>query len=340
MREARQEEMKYITLKQVWEKCPRNKAIAMGYKIVDTRWIDTDKGDEDKPIYRSRLVGKEFNTGQEDGLFASTPPLEALRFLISEAATEAKGNLNARRAGATGASRRRGSAWETGGPNKRREVDKVMLISDVSRAFFEAPAKRKVAVVLPDEAFEPGEEREGIVGILRQSLYGARDAAINFQNEVKRLMMKLGFVQSKYNASLYYNPVTDVKAMIHGDDFVAVGDREEIKIFRQQIANRFTVKDKVVGLKTEDGEIAETRVLNRIVRVTPLGWEYEADQRHADLIISELGLSTTKSTKTPGEDEPAWKMEDGEMPLDRSLTTKYRALAARANYLALDTIRS
>ena len=213
-----------------------------------------------------------------------------------------------------------------------------MLISDVSRAFFEAAAKRKVAVILPPEAFEPGENSEDIVGILKQSLYGTRDAAVNFQNEVKRLMTKLGFIQWNYNASLYYNPSTDVKAMVHGDDFVAVGDREEIRTFRQQIANRFTVKDKIVGMKTAEGEITETRVLNRIVRITPNGWEYEADQRHADLIISELGLSSAKSTKTPGEEEPTWKMQDGEEPLDRSLTTKYRALAARANYLALDRL--
>ena len=30
--------------------------------------------------------------------------------------------------------------------------EKVMLVSDVSRAFFEAPATRKIAVTLPDEA--------------------------------------------------------------------------------------------------------------------------------------------------------------------------------------------
>ena len=32
-------------------------------------------------------MAKEFNDGAGEGLFASTPPLEALRFLISEAAT-------------------------------------------------------------------------------------------------------------------------------------------------------------------------------------------------------------------------------------------------------------
>ena len=54
---------------------------------MGSRWVDVDKGDASKPEYRSRLVAKEINTGYEEGLYASTPPLEALRWLLSEAAT-------------------------------------------------------------------------------------------------------------------------------------------------------------------------------------------------------------------------------------------------------------
>ena len=141
VREARREEMDFIEKKGVWKKMKRSEALAQGYKIVDTRWIDIDKGDENKPIYRSRLVGEEFNTGQEDGLFASTPPLEALRWLLSEAATRDQNGHFGRQ---------------------------VVLVSDVSRAFFEAPAKRKVAVSLPEEALEEDETREDVVEVLCQ----------------------------------------------------------------------------------------------------------------------------------------------------------------------------
>ena len=177
--------------------------------------------------------------------------------------------------------------------------NKVALISDVSRAFFEAPARRKVAVILPREALEGEETKENTVGILNQPLYDTRDAAVNFQNEVKRLMVRNGYIQAKYNTSLYYNPAIDVRVMIHGDDFIAVGERAEIAAFRKLVANRFTVKDKVIGLRSDLGETQETRILNRIIRVTTEGWEYEADQRHADLIVSELGLTTAKATQTP-----------------------------------------
>ena len=311
VRKARQEEMEYVNSKNVWVKMRKEEAIKEGYNIVDTRWIDTDKGDEAKPNYRSRLVGKEFNTGPEEGLFASTPPLEALRWLISEAAT-----------------------MEEGG----RQGTKVMLLADVSRAFFEAAARRKVAVILPEEALAPGESKEDIVGALKQSLYGTRDAAANFQNEVKHMMAKAGFNQLKYNASLYHNPITGVRVMVHGDDFVAVGRRDKVQAFRKQVAARFTIKDKVIGLRPDLKEEAEARILNRIVRITPQGWEYEADQRHADIIAQELGLSKARATRTAGEDEPSWKMEEGDRPLDKHMVTKFRALAARANYLAADRL--
>ena len=56
-------------------------------KLIDTRWIDTNKADELDLEYRSRLVGRAFNTGKDDSLYASTPPLESLRLIIFWAAT-------------------------------------------------------------------------------------------------------------------------------------------------------------------------------------------------------------------------------------------------------------
>ena len=79
--------------------------------------MDVDKGDGQRPDNRSRLVAKEFNTGQEEGLYASTPPLEALRWLISDAATISR----------------------TG----RGSVEKVILISDVSRSFSRHPCEEE-----------------------------------------------------------------------------------------------------------------------------------------------------------------------------------------------------
>ena len=87
VREARKKEMTYVHNKQVWGKTTRQDAVARGCNVVGGRWVDVDKGDDNKPDYRSMFVAKEINTGQEDGLYASTPPLEAMRWLMGEADT-------------------------------------------------------------------------------------------------------------------------------------------------------------------------------------------------------------------------------------------------------------
>ena len=124
VRRARMEEISYIDKMNVWMKITRAEAISKGWKVIATRWIDVNKGDMNNPLYRSRLVGKEFNDGYGEGLFASTPPLEALKFLISDAATV----------------------------QRESSEEKVIMINDVSRAFFEAMMHRKLCVELPNEA--------------------------------------------------------------------------------------------------------------------------------------------------------------------------------------------
>ena len=51
---------------------------------MQVRRIDINKGDSDSPDYRSRIVGREFNKSKNEGLFAATPPLEALRVLLED----------------------------------------------------------------------------------------------------------------------------------------------------------------------------------------------------------------------------------------------------------------
>ena len=214
-----------------------------------------------------------------------------------------------------------------------RHEEKVILIADVSRAFFEAPIHRKVAVELPKEALTEEEKAMDLVGMLDMSLYGTRDAALNFQKEVGKLMSSLGFRTSKFNPSLFHHPREGIKVLVHGDDFVATGERSKVYRFKDQLAKRFTIKSKIVGsnslcvsgpstasssgrgLRHEgsiEAEKLESRILNRVVRWTPQGWEYEADQRHAELIVKAMGVEKGKAVATPGEEEPTWKLEDND----------------------------
>ena len=58
VREARQAEMDDLKSMDVYAIVPRSDQSLTGGPIIKTRWIDTNKGDSNKPNYRSRLVGK------------------------------------------------------------------------------------------------------------------------------------------------------------------------------------------------------------------------------------------------------------------------------------------
>ena len=58
----------------------------------------------------------------------------------------------------------------------------------------------------------------------------------------------------------------------------------------------------------------------------------EPDQRHVDLIVQELGLLDARPVSTPGEAEAKGDEEQNAELLSPAEATKFRALAARANY--------
>jgi len=181
------------------------------------------------------------------------------------------------------------------------------------------------------------------------SLYGTRDAAMNWQEEVAKEMARWGFRRGQYNPCVYWHPQTKLMVMVHGDDFMSVGTRAAAKDFRAKLEGRFEIKTKVVGSKggvptacrgtstpEDPEEVSEARVLNRIVRCLKDGWEIEADQRHVDIIVRDFGLNEAKPVSTPGELETKYDQELNEIELDETDASKFRALAARANYLSAD----
>ena len=99
-------------------------------------WVDCNKGDKDKIGVRCRWVAEEVAYHHSDQFFASTPPLEALRLLISETATGYPPAGGGRRGG---------------GPGK-----KLLLLDAKKAAHLHVPAVRDVCVDLPPERARPG----------------------------------------------------------------------------------------------------------------------------------------------------------------------------------------
>ena len=144
VKKARALEVEYLKRMKVYDVMRRAEFKRNGRgKLIKGRWIDVNKGDSLKPDIRSRYVGKEFATGVDASLYAGTPPLEALKLIIGEAANEKHAGMH-------------------------------IMLSDVNRAYFHASAERELYVEIPRE--DPDWSPDAI-GRLNLALYGTRDAA-------------------------------------------------------------------------------------------------------------------------------------------------------------------
>ena len=144
----------------------------------------------------------------------------------------------------------------------------------------------------------------------------------------------VGFEMCKHNPCLFHHPGRKMLCLVHGDDFVSGADSSDLTWLKDQLSERFEIKTKLMGLK--EGESREERILNRVIRLTKEGWEYEADKRHADLIIQETGASKLGALSHPGGDKKVIEEEERSEELQGKTATRFRAVAARANYLAAD----
>ena len=107
--------MTEVPLEQCW--------LETNAKPVGPKWVDINKGDDARVELRARLVAMELKSQQvragisRDDVFSATPPLEAVRLLLSMMMTEKK-------------------------VVKRYK----MMFIDISRAHFHSPARRRLYV--------------------------------------------------------------------------------------------------------------------------------------------------------------------------------------------------
>ena len=205
----------------ICKKIKRKEAKSRGMKLVRPRWVDINKGDAEKRNYRSSVVAQEFNDGSQmvEDLFAGTPPLEAVRMLLSEAATVEEGDTGTR----------------------------VIVLTDVKKEFYEALAKRKMCMELPEDDKSEEDKRLDVVGELVLAMPGTTDAANSWQEEVARWAKGLGFEKGKWNPCIYLHAKKKIQMSIHGDDFMMVCDRGDVGFVRGELKKRFTVKVEVCG---------------------------------------------------------------------------------------------
>lgn len=363
VREARAEEVAMMEEWAVWDVVEVAEAHRVtGKPPLKGRWVDTNKGDRARPDVRSRWCAKELALHRSDQFFAATPPLEALRLILSIACT--------------------------GRQDGSRGGRKVLLL-DAKKAHLHAMAVRNVYVDLP-----PERAQRGRCCRLRRCLYGTRDAPQQWERFAAATLEAIGFKRGLASAVCFHHSSRDLVALVHGDDFFLCGEDKDLDWVHRELEK--TILLKVVGRlggEPEKGDVQELRCLNRVLRWQHNGVLLEADPRHAEILAAMLGPGASPLS-TPGvkdhgnargrvyatttgidedlgarlvQKEAQLKLLDvgagrggearvvlggvgdrsgelgglatsapGEAPLGASQVGMFRAGAARANYLALD----
>ena len=87
--------------------------------------------------------------------------------------------------------------------NKEGQIDKKIMVNDISIAYFYAKSESPTFVERCDEDFQEGDEE--MCGELQVSMYGTRQAAQKWQQCVTRLMEGNGFDSAKSNPCMFWH---------------------------------------------------------------------------------------------------------------------------------------
>ena len=147
--------------------------------------------------------------------------------------------------------------------------------SDVKKAHLNGFCERKILVKLPPEL-------GGAYALLSRSLYGTRDAAHNWELEIKRVFDAAGFVQGRSSPCVWRHSTNSLKVVIHGDDVVSVGSHTDTVWLRETLAAAWRMSER--GCLSGTPQYCTTKhitCLNRLISVDDAGYTWEADPRHA-----------------------------------------------------------
>ena len=281
VRAARAKELEYFESKGVWRKPTLNECRrVMGRNPISVRWVDVNKGDNLNPNIRSRLVARQIRGPNEEATFAPTPPLETLRSIISMAATDLPG---------------RPVCCRDPYSEKRMQVSAV----DISRAYFNASTEGHppTYVQLPPEHED---HHRGMCGFLLKHMYGTQAAADGWQQEYAGFMREIGFTQGAASPCVFVHADRNLATSVHGDDFTTCGAKCDLDWFEDVLEGRYELK-KGGRLGPGPDDCKELTVLNRVLRWTDDGLEYEADPRQCERLLEGLGLDGgCKGAATPG----------------------------------------
>ena len=170
---------------------------------------------------------------------------------------------------------------------------------DVRRAHFNGIPKRVLYMAFPKKLGLPSH----MVAKQDRCVYGTRDAGGIWEDTYRGALEDTGFTSGAASPCCFHHPERNISVVVHGDDVTAMGLDAGLDYYETELAKNFEFQ--IRGRLGEGGKgDDQLRIRNRIATITATGHTYEADPRHAHLLVESLGLTLANSVATPGAKEP------------------------------------
>jgi len=159
---------------------------------------------------------------------------------------------------------------------------------DIARAYFNAKIDegQHTYVALPAEDPDSGV----LCAELLRHMYGTRAAADGWQEEYSSTLVSvLGFAQGVSSPCVFRHEERGIVLNVHGDDFTAAGPKRQLDWFEGTMREHYELTTQP-RMGPGDDDAKEGIILNRVIRWTEQGLEYEADPRQAEKLLAECGF--------------------------------------------------
>jgi len=227
---------------------------------------------------------------------------------------------------------------------------------DVVTAFLESRIKEEIYLQLPigfsvvDNA-EPqgysiaytGELNPIYVRILR-SLYGLRQAALNWYERLDYELRKSGFRKSTWEAGVYF--WSEFIFLVWVDDILLVGGSDEVKATRKILQEAFTIRDMgpishFLGLRIERNRLHRTLTIDQEGYVNQMLRRFHMEAEKGVSTPIEPGTSLLRRKGTPTvypESEHSIHIHINEEEEREADQKEYQEIVGSLNYAAIATL--
>ena len=295
VREGRLDELKRLKHFDVYEVVDASEATG---QIVDAKWVNRQK----RSVVRSRIVARQFATKSLEHLFVGTLDATVLGAILSKLATD---------------------------------KDKVLLVADITSAYYQAP------VVIDQYVRPPTDQRDkGKLWKLKRAMPCLRIASRSWQDHYASVVEEvLGQRRSLVDSCAFAQQEDGTISAIWSDDLVGSGYRANMEVMKEKLHEALECNTgELVGV---DAALAkEATFTKRTIRCVPdAGWELEADTKHVKTLLQWFECEDARGSPVPGSKDARRPLEhetvvDGTTTvLDQEERAEYRKHVGLLQYI-------